>query len=98
MTSAVALANNLYSAYVLDLDIVACFLAFHDIRFEPTYTAKLHVDLLSSGHPAQSASANALTMVDEDLLNRSPREIVPRKYHNMRFIVIQCTIVGACRN
>jgi hypothetical protein len=67
----------LYSASVLDLDTVAYFLTFHETRFDPTYTAKLPVDLLSS---AQSASEKALTIMEEDLLNRSPREIVP---HNI---------------
>jgi hypothetical protein len=79
----------LYPASVLDLDTVACFLAFYEIRFDPTYTAKPPVDLLSSRQPAQSASEKALTIVEEDLLKRNPREIVPRKYLNMRLTAVQ---------
>jgi len=52
MTSAVALARALYSASVLDLDTVACFLALHEIRLEPRKIAKPPVDFLSSEHPA----------------------------------------------
>jgi hypothetical protein len=47
MTSTVALANDLYSSSVLDLETVAYFLVFHDIRLEPRNTAKPLADLLS---------------------------------------------------
>jgi hypothetical protein len=80
------------------MDTVACFLAFHETRFDLTYTTNPPIDLLSSVHPAQSALENALTIVEEDLLNHSPRDIVPHKYLNMRLIGVQCTVVGACRN
>jgi hypothetical protein len=56
----------LYSASVLKWDTIFCFLALHEIRFGPRNTAKPHVDFLSMEHPAQSASKNALSMVDED--------------------------------
>jgi hypothetical protein len=46
--SAVAFATALYSAFVLDLETVACFFAHHEIRFGPKKTAKPPVDLLSS--------------------------------------------------
>jgi hypothetical protein len=67
ITSAVAFAKNLYSTYVLDQDIVPCFFACQETRLHPKNTAKPHVDFLSSMHPAQSASENALTRVEADL-------------------------------
>jgi hypothetical protein len=60
MSSAVALAMDLYSTSVLDLETVGCFFADHEIRLEPKKIAKPPVDLQSSKHPAQSASENAL--------------------------------------
>jgi hypothetical protein len=56
MISAVILARALYSASVLDLDTVACFFTVHDMRLLPKKIANPLVDLLSSKHPAQSAS------------------------------------------
>jgi hypothetical protein len=52
ITSVIAFAKDLYSASVLDLDTVACFLKVHDMRFDPRKTAKPPVDVLSSEHPA----------------------------------------------
>jgi hypothetical protein len=48
VTSAVALAIALSSAYVLDLETVACFCALQEIKFDPKNTANPPVDLLSS--------------------------------------------------
>ena len=87
--SAVAFATALYSASVLDLETVACFLALQDIRLGPKYTAKPPVDLLSSMQPAQSASENALTKIEEDFLKVSPRLVVPLIYLNILFTAVQ---------
>ena len=72
MISAVAFASALYSASVLDLETVACFLAHQDIKFGPKKIAKPPVDLLSSRQPAQSESEKALTSVEDDLLKFRP--------------------------
>ena len=95
MISAVALANALYSASVLDLDTVACFFAHQEIKLGPKKTAKPPVERLSSRQPAQSKSENALTRVDDDLLNVNPRLKVSLTYLSMRFADVKCTVVGA---
>jgi hypothetical protein len=59
--SAVAFASALYSASVLDLDMVGCFLAVEDTKLSPRNTAKPPVDLLWSIQPAQSALVKELT-------------------------------------
>jgi hypothetical protein len=51
ITSVVAFAIALYSASVLDLETVACFLALQEIKLEPKKTANPPVDFLSSEHP-----------------------------------------------
>jgi hypothetical protein len=76
MISAVAFANALYSASVLDLDTVACFLAFQETRFDSKNIAKPHVDRLSSRLPTQSASLKPLTMRDVVLSILSPGFVV----------------------
>ena len=89
MISAVAFANALYSASVLDLDTVACFFAHQDIRLGPKKIANPPVDRLSSRHPAQSESEKALTSVDEDLLKVRPVFRVFLIYLTMCFAAVQ---------
>ena len=56
VTSAVALAMLLYSASVLDLEMVDCFLELHDIKLSPTNMQYHVTDFLSSGSVPQSES------------------------------------------
>ena len=87
--SVIAFAKALYSAYVLDLDTVVCFLAHQDIRFGPKKIANPPVDRLSSRHPAQSESEKALTRVDGDLLKVRPVFRVFLIYLTMRLAAVQ---------
>ena len=87
--SAVAFANALYSASVLDLETVACFFAHHDIKLGPKNIANPPVERLSSTHHAQSESENALTSVDDDLVKFRPTFIVFFTYLTMRFAAVQ---------
>jgi hypothetical protein len=64
MISVVASIIAMYSASVLDRDNVFYFLAHHDIKLGPKKATKPPVDFLSSVHLDQSASENALTIVD----------------------------------
>ena len=88
MVSAVAFANALYSASVLDLETVACFLALQDIKLGPKNTAKPPVERLSSRHPAESESEKALTSAEDDLLKFRPMLNVLFTYITIRFAAV----------
>ena len=88
MISAVALAKALYSASVLDLESIACFVAHHDMRLGPENTAKPPVEHLSSKHPAQSESEKALTRAEGDLLKFRPIFRVYLTYLTMRLAAV----------
>jgi hypothetical protein len=98
INSTVALARALYSASVLDLETVGYFLALQEIRLGHKKTAKPLVDLRSSRHLAQSASANALSSMEDDFLMCIPRCKVPFIYCKIRLTLAQCLLVGECKN
>jgi hypothetical protein len=88
MILAVAFARDLYSASMLDLDTVACFLGLQEIKLGPKYTAKPPIDLLSSTHPAQSASEKEPTNVEDDLLKVGPRLTILVTYRRILFTAV----------
>jgi hypothetical protein len=57
---------DLYSASAEDLEMVCCFLDFQDTKESPRKRQKPVTDFLVSGHAAQSASQNALSLKSED--------------------------------
>jgi hypothetical protein len=67
----------------------SCFLAIHEIRLGPRYTAIPPLDLPSSIQPAQLAYEKALTSVEDDLQKVSPRPTVPLTYLNILFTAVQ---------
>jgi hypothetical protein len=58
-------AINLYLDSAEDLEMVSCFLNFHEIKEYPRKTQNPVMDLRVSEHPAQSASQNALSLKSE---------------------------------
>lgn len=79
ITSVAVETNALHWSSVLDLQIVACFLASQLIGFAPKNTPYLLVDLLSSGFPAHSASEYPCNAVNP-LVNNKPWSKVPLTY------------------
>jgi hypothetical protein len=90
-------AIDLYSASVLDLDTVGCFLALHETTLDPRKTTKPPVDLLSSLDPAQSASEKPLT-INGDFFRISNHVLsVNFRYLMILLTAVQWTVVGACK-
>jgi hypothetical protein len=81
-TSAIAL-------YYASVRYCLAFLAHHEIKFGPKKIAKPWVDFLSSLHPAQSASENALIMVDEDHRMRIDMSILSFRKHKIRLTTVR---------
>jgi hypothetical protein len=97
ISSVVASAMALYSTSVLDRDTVFCFLAHQDIKLGPKKIAKPPVDFLSSEQPAQSASENVLTRVEQDRRIWSPKLIVCLRKRSILLTTVQCMVVGEWR-
>jgi hypothetical protein len=98
MTSAIAFARALYSTSVLDIAVIVCLLALQETSLVPKNTTNPPLDLRSFGHPAQSASANMLIVVELDLTKRKPSFNVPLTYRRILLTAPQCTEVGECKN
>jgi hypothetical protein len=97
MISTVALVIALYSASVLDLETVGCFLALQDTMFDPRKMAKPHMDLWSSRQRAQLASEKLDTSNDEDFVIFIPRSTVLLTNLKILLIVMRCNVVGKCK-
>lgn len=69
MIYAVTNPNARYSAYMELLEMVFCFLDFHEIKESPRNTQNPVTDLLVSKHPAHSESLNAHS-VNDDLADK----------------------------
>lgn len=96
--SVVAFTSDLYSVSVLERDMVACFLALHEIKLSPRNTANPPVDRQLSTYLVQSASEKALTIMDFETPILRPRFRVPRIYMRILFTALQWMVVGACKN
>jgi hypothetical protein len=77
VTWAAPFAKTLYSASVLDFDIVGCFLRALGNKDSAKEYSNPHVDLQSCTLLAQSTSVNTLSNVDGDLLMMRPMATIP---------------------
>lgn len=82
ITSAVALALDLYLTSIEDLANIGCFCSTHEIIYDLKIIAKPSLDFRSSTQPTQFVAEKTLKMVEIDFLNNNPRPIVLNKYVN----------------
>ncbi|MFS7909786.1 hypothetical protein Hanom_Chr02g00098591 [Helianthus anomalus] len=80
MISLVAAHIARYSASAEDLEMVDCFLLFHEIRELPKKTQKPVIDFLVFTHLPQSESAKALSSNESPFLNNKPFPGEPLRY------------------
>jgi hypothetical protein len=97
MISVVALAIALYSASVLDLEMVGYFLALQDTRFDLRKMAKPPMDLQSSRQSTQLALEKPDTTNDEDFMIFIPRSTVPLTNLEILLTAVRCNVVGECK-
>ena len=71
-TSHVAAAIALYSAFVKDLEMVDCFLDFQETKDSPIKMQYPIIDLLVSGHEAQSESVMPFTCNSDAIEKNTP--------------------------
>lgn len=83
------MARALYSASAEDLEIVACFLVFHEMREFLKKMQKLVIDLLVSKHALQSESTKALSWKLLAEQRRIPCPTFPFKYLHKWLTVVK---------
>lgn len=97
-TSQVVDARAQYFASEEDLEIVACFLDFHDIRACPRKMQKPITDLLVSTHAPQSESEKAFSCRLEEAGKNSPFRGACLMYRNTLCIACNFRVVGLSKN
>jgi hypothetical protein len=91
---------NVYFSSLLDLEIVACFLALHKLNLIQKNIANPLMDRRSFTHAAQSGSEKALTSVEEDFMNVTPesgvceplQSIIPTRANSLLKSFISCSL------
>jgi hypothetical protein len=84
----------LYSASVLEHDIVDYFLELHEMRLGPRKTTKSPVERRSFGHPAQSVFKEPPRTMENDFTCLIPCRTVTMTYLSILLTLSQCTVVG----
>ena len=90
--SHVALAIDLYSASIEDLETVHCFFDFQEIKDAPMKIQKPVTDLLVSGHVAQFVSERLLIEEKMKLEGKGPALVSP--LYTVKFYVQQTNEVA----